>query len=63
MINCNPFIVFLMSLECVKGVFYCQTKTQVQIKKESSSEQENKGSGSVTLTLVDTWLDRSKLSL
>ena len=41
MINCNPFIVFLMSLECVKGVFYCprqrpkfrSRKNQVQSKK------------------------------
>jgi len=32
--KCNPFIVFLMSLEWVKCVFYSpKTNTQVQIKK------------------------------
>jgi len=40
-IKCNPFTVFLVSLECVKGVFYCprprpkyrSRKNQVESKK------------------------------
>ena len=69
MINCNPFIVFFMSLECVKGVFYCprqrpkfrSRKNQVQNKKTrfchfDTSRHLARPIKTVTLTPVDTSL-------
>ena len=61
-IKCNPFILFLVSLECVKGVIYFP-RQRPKFRSRKNQVQSKKTKILSLWHQLDTWLDRSRFSI